>query len=319
MAAYERFSLAGRTVLVAGASRGIGLAIAREVAAAGARTFLGARSIDRLRDEAARLVDDGLQAEALELDVTDRAAMEAAVEALPVLDGLVNVAGTNIRKRFETYSQAEYERILGTNLHAQVDLTRSVGTRMLARGTGGKVIFIGSANQLSSLPYLTIYAMTKAAMGGLTRALAAEWGSQGIQVNCIIPGLIWTDLTASVWSDPAIAAWREGAQANPRWGSAGGYRPAGRLPPGIRLRLRDRTEHRCRWRLHHDEDLAVPPLTDRADLARQTPGAPPTGKTSDVSQSAHVARPCGGRLSSLDFVQTSDEYRFGGWVGSRTA
>jgi gluconate 5-dehydrogenase len=219
MAAYERFSLAGRTILVAGASRGIGLAIAREVAAAGARTFLGARSVDRLREEAARLVADGLQAEALPLDVTDHAAVAAAIDRLPDLDGLVNVAGTNIRKRFESYSQAEYERILDTNLHAQVELTRLVGSRMLARGAGGKVIFIGSANQLSSLPYLAIYAMTKAALGGLTRALAAEWGSQGIQVNCIVPGLIWTDLTAHVWSDPDIAAWREGVQAIQRWGS----------------------------------------------------------------------------------------------------
>jgi gluconate 5-dehydrogenase len=218
MAPYERFSLADRTVLVAGASRGIGLAIAREVAEAGARTFLAARSIDRLRDEAARLVLDGLRAEAVELDVTDRSAVEAVVNALPDLDGLVNVAGANTRKRFETYTQEDYERILSTNLHAQVDLTRLVGARMLARGRGGKIVFLGSSNQITSLPYLAIYSMTKAALGGLTRALAAEWGSQGIHVNCIAPGLIWTDLTAGVWSDPAIAEWREGVQAIPRWG-----------------------------------------------------------------------------------------------------
>jgi gluconate 5-dehydrogenase len=219
MAGYERFGLTGRTILVAGASRGIGLAIAREVAAAGARTLLGARSIDRLRDEAARLTADGLQAEAVELDVNDEAAVRAIIDGLPVLDGLVNVAGVNIRKRFETYTDDEYERIVGTNLHAQVRLTKLVGARMLARGTGGKVVFIGSANQLTSLPFLAIYAMTKAALGGLTRALAAEWGSQRIQVNCIVPGIIWTDLTAAVLSDPAIAAWREGAQADPRWGT----------------------------------------------------------------------------------------------------
>jgi gluconate 5-dehydrogenase len=219
MAAYERFSLANRTVLVAGASRGIGLAIAREVAAAGARTFLGARSIEALREEAARLQAAGLQAEALELDVTDRAAVEEAIAALPELDGLVNVAGINIRKRFETYTDDEYERIMSTNLHAQVHLTRLVGARMLARGQGGKIVFIGSANQLSSLPFLAVYAMTKAALGGLTRALAAEWGGQGIAVNCIVPGLIWTDLTARIWTDPAMMAWREGAQAMTRWGT----------------------------------------------------------------------------------------------------
>jgi NAD(P)-dependent dehydrogenase (short-subunit alcohol dehydrogenase family) len=217
MASYERFSLAGRTVLVAGASRGIGLAIAREVAAAGARTFLGARSLERLEEEAARLVNEGHQAEAVRLDVADRASVAEVVAGLPDLDGLVNVAGVNIRKRFEAYTDEEYEHILGTNLHAQVHLTRLVGTRMLARGSG-KVVFIGSSNQLTSLPYLALYSMTKSAIGGLTRALAAEWGARGIQVNCIVPGLIWTDLTAHVWSDPAIAAWREGVQPIPRWG-----------------------------------------------------------------------------------------------------
>ena len=90
---------------------------------------------------------------------------------------------------------------------------------MLARGAGGKVVFIGSSNQLTSLPYLALYSMTKAALGGLARALAAEWGGQGIQVNCVAPGLILTDLTAAVWADPAIAAWRDGAQAMPRWGT----------------------------------------------------------------------------------------------------
>jgi NAD(P)-dependent dehydrogenase (short-subunit alcohol dehydrogenase family) len=217
MASYERFSLAGRTVLVAGASRGIGLAIAREVAAAGARTILGARSLDKLEEEAARLVEEGCQAEAVRLDVADRSSVSDVIAALPDLDGLVNVAGVNIRKRFETYTDEEYEYILATNLHAQVHLTRLVGSRMLDRGSG-KVVFIGSSNQLTSLPYLALYSMTKSAIGGLTRALAAEWGGRGIQVNCIVPGLIWTDLTAHVWSDPAIASWREGVQPIGRWG-----------------------------------------------------------------------------------------------------
>ncbi len=218
MTTYERFSLSRRTVLVAGASRGIGLAIAQEAAAAGARTFMGARSIGALQDEAAKLTQQGLSAEAVELDVTDEDAVAETVRSLPALDGLVLVAGTNIRKRFETYAADEYAHILDTNLHAQTRLTRLVGAGMLARGEGGKIVFIGSSNQLTSLPYLALYSMTKAALGGLTRALAAEWGQHDIQVNCIAPGLIWTDLTAPVWGDPDIAAWREGVQPTPRWG-----------------------------------------------------------------------------------------------------
>jgi gluconate 5-dehydrogenase len=219
MAGYERFSLSGRTVLVAGASRGIGLAIAREAAAAGAHTVLGARSVGALRDEAVKLTDQGLSAVAVELDVTDEVAVTETMHTLPVLDGLVLVAGTNIRKRFETYTADEYAHILETNLHAQARLARLAGVGMLERGEGGKIIFIGSSNQVTSLPYLALYSMTKAALGGLTRALAAEWGQHDIQVNCIAPGLIWTDLTAPVWGDPDIAAWREGVQPTPRWGT----------------------------------------------------------------------------------------------------
>ena len=219
MVAYQRFSLEGRTVLVAGASRGIGLAIAQEAAAAGARTVMGARSIGPLRAEADRLIAQGLAAEAVELDVTDAANVDDVVASLPDLDGLVVVAGTNIRKAFETYTDEEYAHILDTNLHAATRLARLVGAAMLTRGRGGKIVFIGSSNQLTSLPYLALYSMTKSALGGLTRALAAEWGRHGIQVNCVAPGLIWTDLTAAVWSDPDIAAWREGVQPIRRWGT----------------------------------------------------------------------------------------------------
>jgi gluconate 5-dehydrogenase len=219
MSTYERFSLQGRTVLVAGASRGIGLAIARETAAAGARTIMGARSIETLRAEADRLVEEGLPAEAVALDVTDAGSVEEATASLPDLDGLVVVAGINVRKAFETYTEEEYARILDTNLHGATRLARSAGTTMLKRGRGGKIIFIGSSNQLTSLPYLALYSMTKSALGGLTRALAAEWGQYDIQVNCVAPGLIWTDLTVRVWSDPDIAAWREGVQPIRRWGT----------------------------------------------------------------------------------------------------
>jgi gluconate 5-dehydrogenase len=219
MAPYERFSLAGRTILVAGASRGIGLAIAREIAAAGAHVLLAARTVAELERQAALLRDKGLEASAVRLDIADIADIRGIAPTLPDLDGLVNVAGTNIRKRFETYTDEEQDRIVGTNLGGPLELTKVVGARMLARGKGGKVVFIGSSNQLTALSYLSLYAMTKAALGGLTRALAAEWGAQGIRVNCVAPGLIWTDLTAPVWGDPAITAWRDGVQAMPRWGT----------------------------------------------------------------------------------------------------
>lgn len=216
------FSLQGRTVLVAGASRGIGLAIARGMAAAGARTVLAARSGEALAREAAALEAQGYQAVARELDVLDAASIEAVAEAEPY-DVLINVSGTNLRKRFEDYTVAEYERIMTTNLDGIVALTREVGRRMKARvergeARGAKIINIASITSLVGLPYLSVYGMTKSALWGLTRGLAAEWAPVNIQVNAIGPGFIETDLTREAWRPEKMRAWLAGAQSNPRMG-----------------------------------------------------------------------------------------------------
>lgn len=207
--------LTNKTALVAGASRGIGLAIARQLAEAGARTLLGARSLDKLQREAEALSSRGLQAKAVKLDVTDL----HATPDLPEIDILINVAGTNIRKRFEQFTKQEYERVLQTNLHGIFDLTQKVGGRMIARGSGGKIVFIGSLMSLLGLPYLSVYAMSKSALAGLARSLAAEWGRYNVQVNCIAPGFILTDLNREMWQAAGMKEWLERSQANPRLGS----------------------------------------------------------------------------------------------------
>jgi gluconate 5-dehydrogenase len=213
------FSLQGKTALVAGASRGIGLAIAQHMAAAGARTVLAARSKDKLEAHARELIAQGFEAVATELDLTRPESIQACVDSLDTVDILVNVAGTNIRKRFEQYSQAEYEHLLQTNLHGIVALTQKVGAKMLARGRGGKVITIGSMMSLLGLPYLSIYAITKGALAQLTKVLAAEWGKYNIQVNCIAPGFIVTDLNRDMWKQEKMKEWLRGTQANPNTGT----------------------------------------------------------------------------------------------------
>jgi NAD(P)-dependent dehydrogenase (short-subunit alcohol dehydrogenase family) len=209
-------TLSGKTALVAGASRGIGLAIAKGIAAAGAHTILAARGLDRLEAEAKGLMDQGYSASALSIDMTRADSVSEAAKAAGTVDILINVAGTNIRKRFEEYTPDEYRFILDTNLHGIVQLTQLIGAKMQAKG--GKIINIGSLMTLSGLPYLSIYALTKGALGQLTKALAAEWGRYGIQVNCIAPGFILTDLNRSLWQQPEMAAWLKGCQANPRIG-----------------------------------------------------------------------------------------------------
>ena len=215
----KMYSLEGRTALIAGASRGIGLAIARAMAAQGARTVLAARSIDSLQAEAAALRESGHSASALALDIADNDSIDAAAAACPDASILVNVAGTNVRRRFQDYTPEEYDLIMQTNLHGIARLTRLVGSRMVERGEGGKIVNIGSLTSLLGLPYLSIYAMTKSALAGLTRVLAAEWAHSNVQVNCIAPGFILTDLNRDMWQPAHMTEWLGTVQANPRLGT----------------------------------------------------------------------------------------------------
>ena len=221
----EHFSLEGRTALVVGASRGIGLAIAQGLAEAGARTLLGARSADALAREAAALGERGFMAEAVRLDVADPDSIRAAAVAHPDVDILVNVAGINLRKRFEDYTRQEYDRLLETNLHGLVHLTQLVGKRMIERARGGKIILIGSMTSLLGLPYVTVYGITKSALAGLTRTLAAEWGPYNIQVNCIAPGMILTDLNRAMWQSERLQEWFKGVASNPELGKPADLAP----------------------------------------------------------------------------------------------
>lgn len=214
------FSLAGKTALVAGASRGIGLAIAQEMARAGAHTILAARSAEKLQAEADKLKAEGLSAEAFALDVADDKSIQNCVDTLgDRVDILVNVSGTNVRKRVQDFTKEEYERIMQTNLHGIVTLTKGIGVKMIQRGKGGKVVNIGSLMSILGLPYLAVYAMTKSALWGLTRVLAAEWAKENIQVNCIAPGFIITDLNRKMWEPQYMKDWLRGVQADPRPGT----------------------------------------------------------------------------------------------------
>ncbi len=214
MAFVNPFSLNGKTALIAGASRGIGLAIARGMRDAGATVILAARSKDKLDVLAAEL-----EGRALELDVKNADSIRRAAAEAGDVDILVNVAGTNIRSRFEEFSDEDYDHVLQTNLHGIVRLTQLVGARMIERGVGGKIISIGSLLTLSGLPYMSVYSITKGAIGQLTKSLAAEWAQYDIQVNCIAPGFILTDLNREMWRPEEMREWARGAQANDRLGT----------------------------------------------------------------------------------------------------
>ena len=213
--------LTNKTALVVGRQPGIGLAIARELAFSGARTILAARSMTVLDARPRVLRASGMQAVPMQLDLTH----PETTTQLPDCDILVNVSGTNVRKAFTDYTPDEYDAIFQTNLHGVVNVTRRVGERMIARGRGGKIIFIGSLMSLLGLPYLTVYAMTKSAVAGPTRRLAAEWARHNIQVNCIAPGFIITDLNREMWQSEEMKGWLAASQANPRTGTPADIAP----------------------------------------------------------------------------------------------
>lgn len=220
MSLESLFSLKGKTALIAGASRGIGLAIAKEIAAAGAHTVLASRSIEKLQAEADALNAAGYSAEAVALDMESRESIQAVGKAFAdKADILINVAGRNARRHMEDYSREEYDLILQTNLHSIFELTQLVGKGMVQRGTGGKIINIGSLMSTHGVPYLSVYAISKAGIAGLTRVLAAEWGAHNIQVNCIAPGFIITDINREMWKAPVMHGWLQGVQSIPQAGT----------------------------------------------------------------------------------------------------
>lgn len=206
--------LEGKAALVAGGSRGIGLAIARSLAAAGAEVIVAARSVDVLRQIAAEL-----NGRALVLDLTSDASIERAAHAAGPVDVLINVAGINIRKRFEDFSKAEIASIFQSNLFGPMHLTQRIGRDMIERQTGGKIINIGSLSSVIGIPYISIYGSSKGALAEWTRCLAAEWGQYNIQVNCIAPGFILTDLNRETWQDENLQRWLQDNQPCPRLGS----------------------------------------------------------------------------------------------------
>ena len=203
----DGLNLAGRTVFLTGASSGLGRHMALTLARAGARMALAARRADELEAVAREIEGFDGRALPLVLDVRDADAIEAAVEAaeteLGPIHVLVNNAGMSIPKKPEDFTVEDYDRIFGINLRGAWLLAQAVGRRMIAHGSGGKIINVSSLLALKPISRLSLYAMTKAAMNQMTQQLALEWARHDIQVNAICPGYIETEMNAAHWRSPA--------------------------------------------------------------------------------------------------------------------
>jgi 2-dehydro-3-deoxy-D-gluconate 5-dehydrogenase len=189
------FDLNGRVAIVTGGNGGIGLGMARGLAAAGANVVVAARNAEKAETAIKALGD---KSAFIALDVADegssRALIAQTAERFGRLDILVNNAGTSIRKPPENYTAEEWHTVLDTNLTGAF-LCSQAAHPVMKRGGGGKIINIGSMFALFGSAYAAPYAASKGALVQLTKSLAAAWAADNIQVNAILPGWIDTELT----------------------------------------------------------------------------------------------------------------------------
>ncbi|MBU8546996.1 MULTISPECIES: SDR family NAD(P)-dependent oxidoreductase [Roseomonadaceae] len=198
------FRLDGLRALVTGASKGIGRAGAVALAAAGADVVLAARSLDELEETATAVGEAGHAARAAQLDVTDRDAVRALVEASGPFDILLNNAGTNIREPFLDVPDESLDRLLDLNIRAMFTVAQAVARGMAEQGKGGAIINLSSVNGHVAGANRSVYTATKHAIEGLTKAMAFELGPKGIRVNAVAPGFVETPLTQAFLADEKI-------------------------------------------------------------------------------------------------------------------
>jgi len=197
-------SAAGRTAIVTGAGRGIGAAIARHLDAAGHRVALVARSEPELHDVAAGLTNDPVVVVA-DLGTHDgpRAAVDAAIAAFGGrLDVLVNNAGTLLRSPTPTITGEEIDHLFAVNVRSALLMCAAA---LPAMGEGGSIVNITSISGVRGAPNRAVYAATKAALDGMTRSLAMEYGPRGVRVNAVAPGVVRTAMWEANLAKPGVS------------------------------------------------------------------------------------------------------------------
>lgn len=204
----DKFRLDNKVAIITGASKGIGEGIALALGQAGAKVVVSSRKQEAVEETAARLRESGIEvlplaAHAGNADDLKRL-VERTVETFGGIDIVVNNAATNpVFGPVDQTDGAAFDKIMAVNVKGPFELSKLALPHMEARG-GGSIINISSIGGISPEPFLGIYSVSKAALVMLTKVLAKEWGSRGVRVNAICPGLIKTKFSQALWSNEAV-------------------------------------------------------------------------------------------------------------------
>ena len=216
------FDLDGKTALITGSSQGIGLALAKGLAQAGAAIVLNGRDEKKLDSAAIELKKVGVQIMVSAFDVTDHQAVQSAVNKLEAagtqIDILVNNAGMQHRGPLEEFEPAAFEKLLQTNIASVFHVSQAVAKHMINRREG-KIVNIASVQTALARPGIAPYTATKGAVGNLTKGMATDWAKYGLQCNALAPGYFDTPLNAALVADDKFSQWLKERTPAGRWGN----------------------------------------------------------------------------------------------------
>ncbi len=222
MTMAQQFQLDGRVALITGSSGGIGFALARGLAQAGATIVLNARGEHKLSAAAEQLRSEGFQVHSRCFDVTDTEAVQTAVhdieKSIGVIDILVNNAGMTRRAPLDQFPEEDWHAIMRTNVDSVFLVSKAVAKVMIPRKRG-KIINICSVQSELGRPNIAPYSASKGAVKMLTKGMAIDWGQHGINVNGLGPGYFKTELTDALVKDEQFSAWLIGRTPSRRWGN----------------------------------------------------------------------------------------------------